>query len=375
MIGKIVTSALTLAAALLLTAIPPAQAQTLTTLYSFTGGADGSHPTCRLVMDKSGNLYGVTATGGLYGGGTVFKVTPAGTETVIYAFGGNETGPESGLTMAGNVLYGATVEGPEGPGTVFQVTKKGAENNLFYFNGSDGWTPWGIPIRGGKGNLYGTTVMGGTYNAGIVYEITPAGTENILYSFTGGSDGGYPDAGVVRDGKGNLYGTTYQGGAYGVGTVFKVSPTGEETVLQSLGGQAGAYPFFAGLVMDTKGNLYGTAYDGGDWGFGTVFEVTKKGTFIVLYSFEGFDGAYPEAGLVLDPDGNVYGTTTSGGAFGQGTMFEVTPTGTETVLYSFTGGADGKPFAGLVRDAQGNLYGTTEDGGAYGYGTVFKLTQ
>jgi uncharacterized repeat protein (TIGR03803 family) len=208
-----------------------------------------------------------------------------------------------------------------------------------------------------------------------VYEITPAGTENILYSFTGGSDGGYPDAGVVRDGKGNLYGTTYQGGAYGVGTVFKVSPTGEETVLQSLGGQAGAYPFFAGLVMDTKGNLYGTAYDGGDWGFGTVFEVTKKGTFIVLYSFEGFDGAYPEAGLVLDPDGNVYGTTTSGGAFGQGTMFEVTPTGTETVLYSFTGGADGKPFAGLVRDAQGNLYGTTEDGGAYGYGTVFKLTQ
>jgi uncharacterized repeat protein (TIGR03803 family) len=356
--------------ALLLLAMAPQQsdAQTLTTLYSFTGGDDGASPTLQLALDKKGNLYGVTATGGPIGEGTVFKVTPTGKETVIYPLGG-----ESALLLAGNSLVGTSFVDGGLYGGVFEVTKKGVEKTLYGFGGPDGATPWGALVRDAKGNLYGTTFQGGAYNAGTVYKLTPTGTESVLYSFTGGADGGYLYAGVVRDNKGNLYGTTYQGGANGVGTVFKVTPTGEETVLQSLGGQAGAYPFLAGLVMDKKGNLYGTAYDGGSWGFGTVFEVTKAGAFTVLYSFTGGDGAYPEASLVLDSAGNLYGTTTSGGAFGEGTIFEVTATGAETVLYSFTGTEDGTPFAGVVRDGQGNLYGTTARGGAYDYGTIYKL--
>ena len=196
-------------------------AQTLTTLYSFTGGSDGGNPDCTLAIDKKGNLYGVTVGGGPVDAGTVFEVTPVGKEKVLYAAGG-----ESGLLLVGNKLYGTSFGLTEG--TVFDVTKKGLEKNLYIFSGPDGATPWGILVKGAKGNLYGTTFQGGAYNAGTVYEVTPSGAENVIYSFTGGADGGYLLAGVVRDSKGNLYGTTYQGGAFGAGTIFKVTPDGEE---------------------------------------------------------------------------------------------------------------------------------------------------
>jgi uncharacterized repeat protein (TIGR03803 family) len=252
---------------------------------------------------------------------------------------------------------------------------------LYNFTGaSDGGNPNAGLIQDAKGNLYSTTTAGGTSNSGVVFELNPKGTETVLHSFTGGSDGGYPYAGLVRDAAGNLYGTTYYAGASGAGVVFKVVPkTKTETVLYGFtGGSDGEWPY-AGLVLDTAGNLYGTTLDGGASGSGTAFKVvpkTKKET--VLYSFTGSggDGAYPFAGLVRDSSGNLYGVTVAGGTSGYGTVFKVAKTGKETVLYSFTGGADGGyPIYGyLVRDSAGNLYGTTEIGGTYGYGTVFKVS-
>jgi uncharacterized repeat protein (TIGR03803 family) len=219
--------------------------------------------------------------------------------------------------------------------------------------------------------------------------------ETVLYSFTGSPDGAGPFAGVIFDTKGNLYGTTVYGGAYGYGSVFKVTPSGEETVLYSFTGDSdGAYPY-AGLVFDKKGNLYGTTYNGGggysycDLGCGTVFKVyPSSGKEVVLHRFclqsnNCKDGAVPWAGLVFDKEGNLYGTTQAGGSggggVGSGTVFKVYPSsGREVVFYSFcsqsncTDGAE--PEAGLVLDKEGNLYGTTIEGGANMVGTVFEVT-
>jgi len=256
------------------------------------------------------------------------------------------------------------------------------ESVLYSFTGSpDGAYPGGGSlVRDAQGNLYGTTEGGGPDGLGTVFKVDTSGKETVLYSFTGtGGDGAGPYAGLVLDTQDNLYGTTQYGGANAWGTVFKVDTTGKETVLYSFTGTGGdgAGPT-AGLVRDAQGNLYGTTGGGGANGWGTVFKVDTTGKETVLYSFTGTggDGAYPYAGLVRDAQGNLYGTTPGGGAYEYGTVFKVDTTGTETVLYSFTGtGGDGtRPYAGLVRDAQGNLYGTTaHSGNSNYYGTVFEV--
>jgi len=261
-------------------------------------------------------------------------------------------------------------------------------------------------ISDAAGNLYGTTVFGGTYSCscGTVFELTPDGsggwTETVLYSFNG-TDGGYPQAGLIFDARGNLYGTTYGDGYYGPGTAFELSPNQDggwtETVLHTFGnGTDGAAPY-AGLIFDAAGNLYGTTTAGGTYNSclysanycGTVFELTPTvgggWTEQVLHSFNGTDGAVPYAGLVFDAAGNLYGTTDVGGTDDAGTVFELTPAAgggwTETVLYSFCAQPNctdgGNPSASLILDAAGNLYGTTDYGGTYcpqGCGTVFELT-
>jgi uncharacterized repeat protein (TIGR03803 family) len=212
----------------------------------------------------------------------------------------------------------------------------------------------------------------------------------VLYRFTGGTDAFFPTGGLTIDAHGNLYGTTTAGGAYGLGTVYRVTPAGAETVLYSFTGQAdGGYP--RGIwLRDAQGNFYGTTAGGGYFGrscttgCGTVFTITPDGRERVLYSFRGMpDGSAPSGGLIQDAEGNFYGTTELGGNpanfSGSGTIFKLTPAGKETVLYSFSGGADGAyPLAGLTMDQQGNFYGTTEEGGASGFGSlgfgiVFKL--
>jgi len=363
-----------------------AEAQSFKVLYTFTGGADGGDPYDNGSLLQYGNsLFGTTTVGGAYGYGTVFEVASTGGETVLYSFTGGKDGayPYAGLIPNGDGgVYGTTeAGGAHGYGTVFEVASTGGETVLYSFTGGkDGAYPYASLVRDPKGNLHGTTEAGGAYGYGTAFMLNTKGKETWRYSFAGTPDGEHPYAGLIQHLTGALYGTTYQGGTYGYGTVFEVDGSGKETVLYSFTGTSGdgANPF-GGLFRDKGGDLYGTTQRGGYLVSGTVFKLNANGTETVPYTFSGTpDGASPYAGLVPGAKGNFYGTTFSGGAYGDGTVFKVTKYGKylrETVLYSFTGGADGaKPVAGLVRDAAGNLYGTTTEGGTYGYGTVFELT-
>ncbi len=357
-------------------------------LYAFQGGNDGDYPSGGLIFDSSGNLYGTTQEGGGSTAcasdsdpcGTVFELSPSSggwTETILHTFQGGSDGsaPSSGLIFdhAGN-LYGTasggggTGCGGAGCGTVFELSP----------NGSGGWT------------------------------------ETILYSFLGSPDGDGPQ-GLIFDSSGNLYGATAYGGQYGCGpddenycgTVFELGPNGsggwKETIIYSFpsGGSDGDFPN-GGLIFDQSGNLYGTTEGGGlgsctsRLGCGTAFELSPNGsgdwTETLLYSFgtDNSDGWEPEAGLIFDQSGNLYGTTGEGGSencnyAGCGTVFELSPSGsggwTETTLYGFKGDSDGAfPNGGLIFDRSGNLYGTTADGGdtacnsGFGCGTAFELS-
>ncbi|HXM40528.1 MAG TPA: choice-of-anchor tandem repeat GloVer-containing protein [Bryobacteraceae bacterium] len=354
-----------------------------TVLHNFTVGPDGGSPTAGVILDSAGNLYGTTfggGPGGVYGAGVVFKLDTSGNETVLYGFTNGAGGgwPSAGVTRdsAGN-LYGTTTEGgPTSLGVVYQVGTTGNETVLYNFaEGTDGYSPAAGVIRNSAGELYGTTLNGGPANAGVVFSVDPTGHETVLYSFTGGNDGGLPYAGVILDSAGNLYGTTRAGGTANAGVVFKLDAAGNETVLYSFTGLAdGGYPT-ASVILDSSGNLYGTASGGGEAGYGVVYELDATGHETVLYSFTGLaDGAYPSAGVLLDPAGNLYGTTSFGGAAGAGVVFKLDTTGSESVLHAFTGFTDGgDPEAGVIRDSAGDLYGTTYSGGAAGFGVVYKL--
>jgi uncharacterized repeat protein (TIGR03803 family) len=220
----------------------------------------------------------------------------------------------------------------------------------------------------------------GDDGCGTVFEVKPNGTETVLYAFQGGSDGGEPLASVIRDGQGNLYGTTARGGnmtdcgGNGCGVVFKLTPSGTESVVYAFqGGDDGVFP--AGdLMMDKSGNLYGTTLEGGEGNIGTVFKIAPGGAETVLYAFHGAgDGAYPKAGLIEDKAGNLYGTTTAGGTGDFGTVFKLAPDGTETVLNSFGGTSGSDPNGNLLAGNNGNLYGTAEQGGNDNVGVVFAV--
>ena len=250
------------------------------------------------------------------------------------------------------------------------------ETILFQFNPDTyGSYPYGGLIRDSAGNLYGTTFAGGTYGAGAVFEISSTGVYTTLYNFTGGTDGDRPYASLIRDSAGNLYGTTQLGGDTQYGTVFKLEPSGVESVLHSFTSAEGNEPL-SSLVRDRSGNIYGSTYFGGPSDNGGVFRLTPHGECTFLHYFIGStDGARPYAGLILDASGNLYGTTYLGGTKDKGIVFEISSSGSETILHNFVGGTDGaNPYSPLIRDEQGNLYGTTGRGGSAGNGTIFKLT-
>jgi uncharacterized repeat protein (TIGR03803 family) len=331
-------------------------------------------------MDSAGNLYGTTASGGdAYG--TVFEVAAgSGTITTLAAFNGtNAANPHGGLVMdsAGN-LYGTTASGGDAYGTVFEVAAgSGTPTTLASFTGSNGAHPLAGLVMDGSGNLYGTTDIGGALGYGTVFELAHgSSTITILASFNG-TDGANPFDGLVLDSSGNLYGTTEAGGASTDGTVFELAKgSGTITTLASFNGTNGSFPY-PGLLMDSRGNLYGTTFSGGASNDGTVFELTKgSGTITTLASFSGKNGSNPEAPLIMDGSGNLYGTTEAGGASNAGTVFELAHGASKiTTRASFNGKNGSNPVTGLVMNGSGNLYGTTGDGGAFGDGTVFELAK
>jgi uncharacterized repeat protein (TIGR03803 family) len=319
-----------------------------TVLYDFGCYADGKNPHGGVTFDPSGNLDGTTVSGG--SGGSC---------------------------------------GSYGCGVVFELTPK-AENVLHSFSGGDGFGPGGGVAYDAAGNLYGTTPDGGAHSNGVVYQIARAGRtwrETVIHAFSGGNDGGTGSLGLLLlDSSGSLYGVAETGGAHSAGTVFKLSQTSKKrwhlTTLYAFKGTPDAASPYGGLVADASGNLYGTTYYGGANGLGSVFELVRRahGSYRerVLYSFQGgSDGSSSTSTLVFGGSGDLYGTSSAGGGTCNcGTIFKVNAhSGKETVLHSFTGASDGAyPYYGLTQDASGNLYGTTVAGGSSNQGIVFEFT-
>lgn len=371
----------------------PAFAQTETAIYGFcrlTSCADGSEANGSLIRDSSGNLYGTTLEGGAHNGGTVYKLTLKGTETVLYSFGASSddgTYPNQGVTMDshGN-LCGVTEDaGSHNAGTVFKVTPDGAETILHTFTSSpsDGAYPFGPVILDAKGNIWGTTSSGGRHGYGTIFRISSGGVEAIVHSFDPSTgDGDTPFSGLVVDRHGNFYGTTTAGGTYNAGIVFELTSKGVYSILYNFGSNAGdGNTVNSSVILDAEGNVYGVTVLGGSSNNGIVFKLTPGSpwTETILYNFGGYsqsDGSQPSGPLVIDSEGNLYGTTYQGGNYflNAGTVFEVSPAGYETVLYDFVGNADGAgPSGGLLRDSHGNLYGTAYRGGDFQNGVVYKV--
>jgi uncharacterized repeat protein (TIGR03803 family) len=348
----------------------------------------------------TGKVFAMVAVTAVLAGGA----WAASNGKLVYSFAGLGDGadPATSLTFdgAGNG-YGTTVVGGSGYGTVFELKRlsggKFQETVLYSFSGgADGKNPYGGVIFDGAGNLYGTTVSGGSGGVcsgdgcGVVFELTNNGgiwTESVLYNFTGGNDGSGPGGGVVFDKSGNLYGTTPDGGEFSQGVVYELSLQGstwKQTVIHAFtGGNDGAVGSLGSLLLDPSGNFYGVSELGGAHSAGTVFRLSPlaggQWKFTTLYGFAGQpDAAFPYGGLITDGKNNFYGTTYYGGTNGVGTVFKLDLTAKkESVLYSFAEGTDGGyPTSTLVFDTVGNMYGTTSMGGipACDCGTVFELS-
>ncbi|HKD59825.1 MAG TPA: choice-of-anchor tandem repeat GloVer-containing protein [Terracidiphilus sp.] len=379
-----------------------ASAQTLTTLTSLT---DGQLPWGSLVVDANGNLFGTTEGGGASGYGTVYEIAKtssgyASTPTTLVSFTGNDDGsdPLAALIVDanGNLFGTAQSGGVNGVGTVFEIVKTSSgyastPTIVVSFDNSHGAVPEAGLIADANGNLFGTTAVGGLDGGGTVFEIVKtssgyASAPTILVSFDN-AIGAVPEAGLIADANGNLFGTTAVGGGSRYGTVFEIAKTSSgyastPTTLVNFDNVNGAFPE-AGLIADTNGNLFGTTNMGGANGVGTVFEIANSGgvyasTPITLVDFNGSNGSYPTAGLIADANGNLFGTTSQGGA-GYGTVFEIAKTSsgyasTPTTLVSFIGSDGSSPDGGLIVDGNGDLFGTTTGGGSAGTGTAFEIT-
>jgi uncharacterized repeat protein (TIGR03803 family) len=325
----------------------------LTPLYSFMGGNDGANPQiANVVFGPDGSLYSSTYYGGGtcdgVGCGTVFRLRPPVPDN-----------------LGGSSPWIETV--------------------LHRFTGADGAGPVGALIFDHNGNADGATSSGGLHNGGIIYQLNASRNWDLVVMY---HPYGYPGSGLTMDHAGNLYGTTFNGGNDLFGSVYKLTPSGsgwiETDLYDFTSGIDGSFPQ-AGIILDRAGNLYGATSAGGSGRGGTVFEMTNSnGNWIYnkLYSLTGPGTPRlvvgPIGNLVMDAAGNLYGTTLSDGAHGYGAVFKLTPSNgswTYTSLHDFTNGSDGGyPYSTLVFDTSGNLYGTASSGGAQGLGVVFKIT-
>jgi len=394
------------AAAILCTATSGEAAVKETTLYSFTGGNDGSFPHAGVIADAKGNFYGVTSSGGANHAGVIFELSPPAkddttwTQTTLYSFTGGNDGanPQAGLMMdAKGNLYGTTYSGgATGNGVVFELARHKSKGTWTYHTlwgftgGNDGGVPAGSLTMDSAGNLYGTTTQGGTGVVGTVFELSPNGkkwSESVLYNFTGNNDGGEPMGNVLLGKDGNLYGTTAGYGQFNYGVVYKLTAQGGGnwgfSVLHAFaGGSDGEVPR-DGLIQDANGTLYG-ATAGFAESYGNVFQMSTDGSnYNVIYSIiggQGFTGNGPWQTVSLGADGTIYGTTYADGASSFGEVFQLTPEGdswTPKVLYTFPGGAGGQySYSKVWLDKLGRLYGTTygvAGQGGFFPGTVWRI--
>ena len=374
----------------------PAQSQAYQVIHNFTNqGTDGATPYGGPIFDRFGNLVGTTYLGGTYGSGSVYKLSRHGsswTYTSLYSLKGitDGAGPAFGSLAIGpkGSLF-ATTEGGGYLGTAFEVCPasncKSRETVVHSFgHGTDGIEPIGGLAFDAAGNFYGTTLLGGTLANGTVFQGTWSGTGWIvrqIYDFGASStDAVNAVAGVTIDPQGNLYGTTSFGGTFGVGAIYKLTPSGSgwtESILYNFQGTDDGQNPVGGVILDQAGNLYGTTFDGGTNGGGTVYELSPSGTFNVLYSFVGgYGGPYNK--LTFDAQGNLYGFTNAEGLYGFGSIFKLSP-GTSgwtlTDLHDFTNGTDGGlPYGSVAVDTNGNVFGTAVTGGSDNQGVLFEIT-
>jgi uncharacterized repeat protein (TIGR03803 family) len=385
--GKLARTALaaTLVLALGTVLTRTVQAQTFNVLYNFDG-THGANPYGTLLVGD-GYLYGTTAGGGAHGNGTLFRVNIAtGQEQVLHNFAGpsDGAGPTGRLRWDSGHFYGTTGGGGTyGYGTVFQMDSHATVTVLYNFAGEpDGANPYAGVIPDSAGNLYGTTVNGGASGLGTVFRLNiQTGQETVLCSFTDGASGTEPGenpyGALVLDRRGNLYGTTYKSNGFPAGSVFRLSASGKLTTLQAFtsagsanGDALGPY----GDLLLKNGIVYGTTVFGGPMSSGTIFTVDiQTGEYTLLFGFNQTNGNLPQAGVIQDAAGNLYGTTVLGTWDGCGSVFKLDTSGNLTTLYNFGAGGGCFPYAGLVMAPQGNLYGATYFGGNNNDGTIFEV--
>ena len=379
-------------------------ASTEKVLWNFAGGSDGSQPWSNyFISDAKGNLYAATAGGGTYSAGTVFMLSPAGKETVLYEFtgaNGDGNAPHGRLAFdAKGNIYGTTQSGgTNGTGTVYELSKRSGvwtEKVIYNFSatGADGISPSAGMTIAPDGTMYSTTPDGGAYSGGVIFSLkkTVKGwKQTVIHNINFPSEGGFPYEGVMRDAAGNLYGVAPAGGASQQGVVYRLSPSKNgwvDTVLYSFTGQNGdgSGLYWIDLISDATGNIYGATSFGGTNGTGTVWKLvyskTKKSySESILYEFGSSgsgDGNNPYGGLAMDSKGNLYGTALNGGSSNLGAFYRLTKQGKtwkETILHSFVGANDGaQPTGNPYIDAQGRLYGMAETGGTANLGIVYRI--
>ena len=350
--------------------------------FSYYVNLDGADPFASVTRDSEGNLFGTTTSGGMFGSGTVFKVDTQGNFSLLHSFNGNDSSdgadPFASVTpdSHGNLFGTTTSGGMFGFGTVFKIDAQGNFSLLHSFNNDDGSSPYSAVILDNLGNLYGTTTVGGpNHSSGVVFKIDTLGNFSLLHTFTNNSsDGHYPNS-LSMDHQGNLFGTAFSGGSYGDGTVFELDNLGNYSVLHNFNNSDGESPYSA-VTIDSHGNLYGSTVFGGADDFGTVFKINNLHQFSLLHTFRHprYIEGPSQGAVVVDSLGNLFGTTAGGGAYYDGTVYKIDTEGNFSNLHTFDGSDGGGPCDAVTLDSQGNLFGTTAGGGLYGNGTVYELT-